>query len=190
MHIQISRITNPPTLNTKYYCLLHNIPHLKAMFSSPPSSVFLWRHVNDWNYVSNLKPEKIRHNVLSVKKSNGSTKLKHFEESHLKRELISSLGNIALYDVSSSDSWNINGGLIMDQQAVSFIINLCETKRERDTDRIIRRIWEHAVIKSTNFVKQEQIQTLLPSRLFGIYVRRSVKSYWCCGWILEFWKWT
>lgn len=157
------------------------------MFSSPPSSVFLWRHVNNWNYVSNLKPEK-KHNVLSDKVKRQYKTLR-WKKRHLERELICSLGNIALYYMSSSNSWNIYGGLIMDQQAVSFIINLNETNRgEIQTEGSD----EYSVIKSSNLVAQEQIQTLLPSKWIGIQVGWSGNAivveaeFWQCGKKLDF----
>lgn len=46
---------------------------------------------------------------------------------HLERQLVRGLGDVALDDVGSSNSWHVDGRLFVDQQMISLIVNLVHT---------------------------------------------------------------
>lgn len=48
---------------------------------------------------------------------------------HLKGQFIWGLGDVALDDMGSSNSWHIDGRLFMDQQVISLIVDLVHTHK-------------------------------------------------------------
>lgn len=123
-----NRINNNPQVT----CILF---HLKAMLSSPPSSVFLWGHVNYRHHVSYLKRRFCQFSPVYFTQFCTIFYTKHTRKpqfdifhlslaNHLKGQLIGRLGTVPLDDVCSSNGRNVNGGLIMHQKMVPFVINL------------------------------------------------------------------
>lgn len=49
---------------------------------------------------------------------------------HLKGQLVWGLGYVALYDMSSSNRWNIDGRFFVNQQMIPLIVHLMKTQTQ------------------------------------------------------------